>query len=344
MALAVPTAYLVSAKTKASTKGGGDGDSERLFRLPEHHVADLRAIATGVEESDAGVCCRYLIDQLTSGGSPDVDEDGYEHHLEAAERFCERFGVWRHPLVTSWRNRLRRARLTIRRMHERGASEHVSVLMIAHGHPDPMVRDIPELVAMKELGSLARYTDIVEERRLELAHAEATRMVANPGFVQTFDVFGDGSTWERAIAEHAGWNADEFAELIDLAAMREARATAVSRVTSADALRSALLPFNEPPAVQERGEAHHAFQARCEARTERKKRHRQRVDAFVTELRLQTRRMLAAAEATYHATWLASPLPVERGERGNFLPDVTRPVEHAPVPEARVRGAGWSST
>lgn len=264
MALAVPTVYLSVVETRHAKR------PDR--RLHQDHVADLRALATGVEETDAGVCCRYLIDQLAGTGSADIDDDGYVHQLEDLERFCDRFNVWRHPLIISWRGRIARARRAIVRMRERGEHSEASVLFVAYGHPDPLARQIPELVAMGELGSLVRYTDAVEECRLEMARAEA-----------------------RAIGG-----------AVDLALYRSRLDWAMRSISSGDALRAALAPFSEPMHPPREGETVRDVKAALAARTERRLRHRDRVAEFASRARGEAYRMLLGAERAYHDAWLRS--------------------------------------
>lgn len=207
MVQALPNVYLASVRERRERT---NDDSAKLYKLPPNHVDDLRDVARGVEETNAGVCCRYLIDQLASPGSSDVDDDGYVHHLEAVERFCDRFGVFKHPTVKTWRNRVTRCRRALSRMRAEGHAEHAAVLHVAFGYPDPITTQLVELSALGDLASLARYTQPVEDKRMQLVRAEALR---------------------RPLGDPP-----------DLALARERQQHADKCLTSSDALRAALAP------------------------------------------------------------------------------------------------------
>lgn len=245
------------------------------WRLPAHHAADLGDVARGVEETNAGVCTRYLVDQLACSGRADIDEDGYINHLESVERFCDRFEVWRHPVVATWRMRIKRCRRALARMRSIGAHEDVAVLYVSYGQPDPILLDVlpllPELLGERwpvcPLASLARYTAPVEDRRMDLVRTEVA--LSSP-------------TRER------------FAWLDGI-------------VTSSDALRDAVAPYTEDMPMQHRSEPDHVYQGRVTARTLRRQAHDARREAFALDVKLATSRVLNHAERQYHAAWMEVP-------------------------------------
>lgn len=340
--LGVPRAHLTKDEHRRYEPA-----EDRIYRLPQNHAQDLRDVARGVEESDAGVCCSYLVDSM-SGEGADFDE----HALSAVERFAEQamsfdfvtemLGV---PVVSRWRERVRRCRRALRLLHEGGDSRSVSVLMVAHGYPDPIAAAAPELLAMGPLGSLARYVDATEGRRQELVRREAAALRRGWGL-------------RHAVPEDAGGDG-RWQNLHDFLAEKDSRRMADAVVTSADALRDAFAPFSEPAPrprflrgeerelhVEVRPEPPPAFEARKEARRAREAAHRARRDAFAVAVRVDALKMISAAERAYHAAWLRSASSGEggRARAGRDLEraEIYRGAEPAPVASARARGAGWS--
>ncbi len=275
MALAAPATYRSSLRESRRRE-------DTPWRLPLHHVADICDVARGVEETNAGVCTKYLVDQLASSGRADIDDDGYINHLEAIERFCDRYNVWRHPVVANWRMRVSRCRRALARMRAIGAHDDVAVLYVAHGYPDPILIDVlPQLCELvgerwpnAPLSSLARYTDPVEGRREEMVRREA---VARPG------------------------------DPPSLVRVREREAWADALITSSDALRAGLAPFGEEMPAQGFAEPRHLYENRIAQRTLRRKAHDARRVAFALDLKLAATRLLQHAEQQYHAAWLSVP-------------------------------------
>ncbi len=316
MAATVSRVYLASVQHGRSE--GGDTD-RTYYRLSEDREQDLRDVALGVEETNAGVCCRYLVDQLAGGGGhADVDDDGYVHHLEAVERFVERYGDFgKHRLVRDWRNRMARCRRALARLSLAGLHRHVSVLHVAHGQPDPLARQFPELDSWGPLASLARYTDAVERVRLEMARAEAASRARASAYVPAAErpenrsspgallgglreaVAQMGETHEifRLAAKHAPKGTprrstvtrEEGAVLFDLERHRGVVAHAERAISSGDALRHALAGIHG----SDEDKAHRAKE-------------KDRRAAFVLEVKLEARRMLSDAEEAYHAAWYRS--------------------------------------
>lgn len=278
MAVAVPSVYLaVSRPVKERTNTRNANDDVDTWRLPPNHVLDLRDVATGVEESNAGVCCRYLIDHMSSTSSPDVDaEDGYVHRLHEIERFVERYGDFgKIPFIASWRNRITRTRRALERLRHRGDHRHADVLMVAYGQPDPFASMLAGPLG-RELANLARYTDAVELRRIELVRIETARL------------------------------ADAQGDVIDLARRRAQFEWASKAISSGDAVRHALAAFHEAPCTPLEGEGRLAFEARKEARKERQRAHDAKREAFLLDTKVDARRMLVRAERAYHDAWLRS--------------------------------------
>lgn len=260
--------------------GGGMSTDPESFRLAQHHVEVLRDVARGAEESDAGICCSYLADVM-SGEGADFDE----HALNAVERFADRatevvaIDIGQSvTAVSKWRSRVLRCRRAIRRLRLAGDHKSASVLLVAYGYPDPLARQIPELARFPaEHASLARYTDAVEARRKEMVEQEARAHVES---IQR------GAT--------------------DLGRYRERLVWSDRAVSSSDALRAALAPHGEPRPVRGIEEKQNVYEARLAALKDRQTAHKGRVEQFVTELKIETRRMLLAAERAYHASWLLS--------------------------------------
>jgi hypothetical protein len=314
MAQKAPETFLAGGKRPATAPA-----EERLFRLPPDRAKDLRDVARGVEETDAGVCCSYLVDHM-SGEGADFDE----HALQDAERFAEQSlsfdDLDKVHVVRDWRARLVRARRALRLLHDRGDGRAVAVLHVAHGHPDPITRDHAELLGMREergvnpLGSLARYTDEVERRRQEMISRELRASLPRRG--ARYREGGD----LRAMAAADGYDPDHVAEMIDLIDARERRERLDRVITSGDALRDALLPFLEPGpsprwiVVAERAdhtevrrETGAEVASRRAGRDAREAAHRERREAFLSRVRADAARMLSRAEKAYHDAWLASP-------------------------------------
>lgn len=299
MALEVPETFLSVTPGKRAAR---PTEEARLFRLPPNHVLDLRDVARGVEESDVGVCCSYLVDSL-SGAGADFDETALydiERYVESAltaDYLGELFGL----RIRNWRERLLRCRRALRRMHERGETESVAVLHVAHGYPDPFVRAFPELDKFGPIASLVRYTDAVEEKRQELVSFEARAKARNFGDRYRRSTEDGGL---RELAENDGYDPDEFANLIDLIERRDKRAFADRAISSGDALRSALAPFGEPPIVRRENEAVLSFEARKASRKEREAAAREKKEAFLVRAKIEATRVLERAEKRYHEAWL----------------------------------------
>lgn len=283
MALEVPPTFIATHTNRS------DDGTRSLFRLPTDHQLDLQDVARGVEESDAGVCCSYLIDTM-SGEGVDFDEHapiGPERFADSAIQFTAIDIGLAVPAVSRWRKKILRCRRALVRLRESGDHRSVSVLHVAYGYPDPIVRQLPELLGMSvKIGVLVRYTDVVEEKRQEMVRAEAARTSRD--------------------FEGRGYEGDGK-QLVDFIERRNRTRTADAAITSADALRSALAPFSEPSVVRMDGEGHHEYEARREARRNREEAHRSRRSAFLTRAKVEAVKMLAKAEEQYHQSWLTTP-------------------------------------
>lgn len=282
--------------------------------MPQHHQDTLRDIAQGEEESDVGLCCTYLVDS-TSGEGSDYDE----HQLNALEAYAESAlsfeflgDMFGHVVVNSWRENIRRARRALARLRARGDHHAANVLMVYYGHRDPLARQLADLRQLGRLGSLARYTDVVEAKRKELVRVVA----ADP--------------------------ARRHAPVSSIVRHRDRLAWAEATVSSADALRAALAPFSEPfhpipgESVRDAGQ-------RREQRNQRASKHAGAIHAFVVQIEHEAAAMLVRAERAYHDAWLDSKYegPVTRHKVQRLEPLDVLDVE---IPDARVRGSGWSST
>lgn len=308
MAVAVPETFLSSVRQFRPRE-----DAEhKTWRLPRDHIADLRDVARGVEETNAGVCCRYLIDQFSGAGHSDIDEDGYVHHLDAVERFCDTYGVWKHPTVESWRHRIGRCRRAIARMHGMGHHKHVGVLHVVYGYPDPLTKEFPKksVDSLGEMASLIKYTDLVEVKRQEMARQEAMTMSKRVARIEpTKDLPGhwkaDGDTiyeWDKRFQ-----NGDEITRtairqnlpveygplLIDLMKHRELYEYSLRCISSSDVVRQQFAP------LEERDETDDQYR-------ERRANYENRRDVFVSQVKVESDKLLVAASRSYHAAWLAS--------------------------------------
>lgn len=319
MAVQVPSVYLASVNTKRGESKSSRTNDDRPWRLPPNHVQDIRDVALGVEESNAGVCCRYLIDHLQNAGSLEIDEeDGYVHRLHEIERFVERYGDFgRIPQIVTWRMRIARARRSFARLRHRGDHRSADVLMVAYGHDDPFTSMIAGVLG-RELANLARYTDAVEMRRIELVRLETARLASMPKRENKPRLDGSLSAaieWSgicgeahRLAVEHGIKVTDDasLTKVYDLTRRREQFEYASRSINSGDAIRHALAAFHEAPCVPIVDEGRLAFEARKEARKERQRAHDAKREAFLLETKLDAHRMLVAAEKAYHAAWLAS--------------------------------------
>lgn len=275
MAIAIHGCFM-SASDRSDSRKGDDADGLG-FKLPRGHADDLRDVARGVEESNVGIATRYLIDTMSGAGrSNDIDDDGYVNSLHAVESFCDRFGVWRHPAVQTWRRRIERCRRALARMQKAGQHVHVATLHIVHGYPDPFARHFPELDAFGAVAGLVRYTSTVEAHRQLLVKSERARYERERVLVDA-DVDEDDDKMSADVRE-----AREVLRSLDRT--RAAQRFAESVTTSADALRDLLAPLPKSATKAE---------------------HSARVVTLST-LKLEATRMLCDAERAYHAAWLAS--------------------------------------
>ena len=317
MALEVPETFL------SESRRAKKGEEPLFFRLAEGHRQDLRDVACGVEESDVGVGCTYLVDSR-SGEGADYDE----HALDDVERYADQAievdRLTGEKSVRMWRRRIVRCRRALCRMRERGEQREASVLYVAYGYPDPLVEQLPDLKSFGVLASLARYVDATEEKRQELVRKEAasserrfddgkrTRMGREwRGVDREADEIrrhGDeraqsGSEKARA-ALSLGLEATAGNKgVVSLAERRSRLATAERTITSADALRAALATFPDAQLSRGEGEPVLAFEARKQARKDREAAHRAKREAFLTQCRIECSRELSAAEAAYYARW-----------------------------------------
>lgn len=305
------------------------GDLPRAsYRLRPCHQADLRDVARGVEETNAGIATKYLRDGLlaTLSGAHDDDEDIGFVELHDLERFCDRFSVWAHPAVITWRRRVTRCRRAVDRLREAGAHAHASVLHVVYGHPDPSVRSLPGhlLSYLGELAPLARYVPAVEDRRREMARLEAMRLTREPGRVDATrsvpEHWGAGETdplaesaeeaaeaVRRGAAVRMGIPAAATAGTLDLVRHRERYDWALRATSSGDALRAATAPYGVPPPKKGAGEGKADFHAREAAHEERRSAWDARVAAFAVRAREEADLMLGDASRAYQAAWQACP-------------------------------------
>jgi len=199
--------------------------------------------------------------------------------------------------------------------------------MVFYGHPDPILRSLPDLLRVGDrLASLARYAEVTERKRAELVRAlaadESRRWVPE---TRALGVEKRGMREDDEIRRYAGDAREQSgsekaraalslglraeagnAGVVDLAKRKERLLAADAILTSGDALRAALSAFPEPAVLPRPGESFSETEARRAGRKERQAAHESKRDGFLRELRLETARMLSAAEERYHAAWLRS--------------------------------------
>lgn len=312
MAVAVPGAFLTNVQQMRARE-----DAEvKPFRLPTNHLTDLRDVARGIEETNVGIACKYLVDHTLVGGNADIDDDGYVNHLDAIEKFCDQYSVWKLATVDTWRRRIARCRRALALMHRAGDHKAVGVLHVVYGYPDPVIRTFAKKVqdTLGELAPLARYTDIVEVRRQEMARAEAVKMderaaqatharevrealypPPKKGVIQEILDAAAARQEERAIAIRHGYPVTTASHLQLEFRRREYYQWALNAISSTDALRAQLFV----PTEREDDETKEQFQERRDVAEARR-------DAFVSQVKIESERMLSTASKKYHASWLAS--------------------------------------
>lgn len=143
-------------------------------RLAPRHWRALRDIAFGVEESDAGLCTRYLFDEFEG---PDEHE---ATRLFDGDRCLDIYQVFSNSTVSTWRAEIKRARRALTHLQETGQKHAAAILRVAYGPEDPSTREWPaEARAMfgPELVSLVRYTDTTEQIRRLLVRCEMAQKI-----------------------------------------------------------------------------------------------------------------------------------------------------------------------
>jgi len=285
MAAAVTSVYLHRVATRRNHDAR---DEHRPFRLTPARVQDIKDVACGVEESDVGVCCSYLVD-FNSGAGADYDEHALhdlERYVGAAVDFGDEVDpagtLLKHPVVAAWRGRIQRTRRAFIALRNAGDHTSASALMAAHGYPDALARSLIDEMGEKlqdcPLSSLARYTEVVEEHRLYLAREEA--------------------------AYRRPWNVLP-GNVVNFTRHREGYERAERCISSGDALRSALAIFSEPSPAKVPSENPLLFEQRKAQRKERKEHHDQKRTAFLLRVKIDATRMLSRAERAWHTAWLS---------------------------------------
>lgn len=289
MAVLFPNPNVFLSKPNQRSKEERDGRQYK-WRLSPVHIADLQAVATGIEETDMGICCKYLIDQR-SGLGADYDE----FTLDVFEKFCELHEVWKDPTVINWRRRIQRCRRAIGRMYDRNEHKNVAVLFITYGYTDPIVRDLPKSVldSLGELSSLARYSDVVEVKRQEMARAEGIRRgnYYQPACHRPKPVADEEL---NANAYRHNMKPDHFAPLVDIILTRDRVKWADKAISSGDALRTMFAPI---PERQPDESAEHY--------KERKENTESKRDNYTIQIKLELIKSLEIASKAYHKQWLS---------------------------------------
>lgn len=267
----------------------------KAWKLRPDHIADLRDVTRGVEESDAGIACKYLIDQF-SGQGADYDEIT----LNALERFCDQHDVWKHPTVASFRTRIIRCRRALNKMRYAGQHKHASVLYIVFGYPDPAIRELPKraLDSLGELASLAKYADIVEVYRQEIAREEASELSSRlDNSSRTYDEQQTKAleSVQRADAFRYGYRAQDAATMAPLIRNRERYEWAMRVTSSSDALRKMFRPTSDCSLNESR-----------EHFMKRKENDEIKRDVVLSQIKIDVTKMYEGACKAYHHAWLSS--------------------------------------
>lgn len=304
MAIAIPPEFRVHVRTSTQDKS-----IEKMWRLPSRHEQDLRDVARGLEETNAGVCTKYLLDELTKNIPDESEEAGERVSLFAVEQFCDRYHSFADPYARTWRNRINRARRALARMSIAHAHTEVGTLHVVYGYPDPSTREWPKTTRsyFGELCSLVRYTDAVEAVRRKLIRAFALspsgKTNGHAMAIRSFDYERECSRSEvlSGLPKRFG------TEAIDFSRVREREEYADRFISSGDALTHALLtPFTEAKPVMGSCEPTNAFYARLATFEEKAAQHSETRAAFLVEAKADAERMLSRASRVYHEAWLAS--------------------------------------
>lgn len=146
------------------------------WRLPERLIIDLADVVRGVEETNVGICTKYLRDEVasaTNGASrersalfekvrakPDIEPSPDDEVLELTEFFdreechpIKMFDVEKFidrycsaetddipgKVLMGWRKRIKRVHRVFVHMHRAGLTRSVAVLNVAYGHIDPSI-------------------------------------------------------------------------------------------------------------------------------------------------------------------------------------------------------------
>lgn len=309
--------------------------AERWFsgRAGQRHVADLRDVARGAEESSVGLACRYLVDRTLegAGGEEEVLDDAggvVRLRLLALERWCDANDVFTHADVVTWHRRLRRCRRALIALREAGRGFSADALMVAFGPPDPWARDLAgrkvagdrtlgELFGRWELVALAKYTDAVEARRADLV---AERWAARQAWLDEREralgpamplapvlrVLGQTDA-VRVFVRYDEWPDDRSAAevMADEMALPRARLTHEDRATSsADAFLWAIAPNPEPRPVRRIDEDKAPYAERFRAWEGRDAERGAARAEFLLAVRRDADLLLASAMALYHDAWL----------------------------------------
>lgn len=263
------------------------------WRLPAQHRQDIRDVAYGVEESEAGVCTKYLLDELERKGPPPEGDV----LLFDAEAFVEQYVMNTLLLkklfgahVIDWRERILRSRRAFARLYECGDHHSVGVLHMAYGPPDPITKDWPRTsqdFLGRELVGLVRFTDGTEHVRKMLVRERA---IPRP----------DPNAFGNWFATRNMEPTQPIEETIELARVRERERHYDAVISSGDALR---FIFEVAPVPRLPNEEKQAWNDR---RSSTRNAEDQRRAAFLTVVRMQASAMLANASRAYHAAWMAS--------------------------------------
>lgn len=333
-------------------KGVEAGDSG----LKSCSVATLAAAAAGADSKetsrrhhrdveaydDEDACFAAMGDLLAAGFSfaevrKRVTLSGGATHMLALERWCDRVRLscdadaerptemtsapWEGGKLHERRRRCERAMRELRATTK--GTDHAAVLHIVYGWADPFVNTLPPEVRVAlgpEFAPLARYTDVVEAKRLSMVR-EATSAgskvyvpAAGCGLrglvaaaAETDEMLRLAAAHgDRGTARRASITREEGTALFDLERARSLRNWHDRNITSGDALRAAVASFPEAMPVQGPTETKRQIQARKDARKARLAEHRAAVKAFITAVKVDANRMLTEASLAFRAAWQGS--------------------------------------
>lgn len=275
----------MAASLKIGPEMFSEPTEKRKFRLHQSHINDLRDVARGCDEGDAGIRTRYLVDLAASAGLRDVGDVHLfdaEKWIDSRYEYVDHLEIVRPREMHARRKRCMRAILSMLRTNEGHA--HVGALLVVYGEEAPLRRrlrqgPIDAKIAKEEK---KKYAPPHEADRHELGVAK-----------ELLDRLGDElyplARFTDAVEAHRQ-------EMISEAAARGIdRGISDRRLTSTDAIRHALAPATGRRADEDPDH----FRVRVQAREDERA-------FFLTCVSTDASSLLTAASLAYQAAWQRS--------------------------------------